>query len=86
MKEFVIICDVTCDLNEELRKRFNIEYVKGHMTTPEGKEIETDWERDLTSSTTLTKLSLLRPHSLPKFTIALLAPKFPVALLAPHVS
>ena len=46
MKEFVIICDVTCDLNEELRKRFNIEYVKGHMTTPEGKEIETvlEWK------------------------------------------
>lgn len=41
MSDFVIICDVTCDLNDELRKRFNIEYVKGHMTTPDGKEHQT---------------------------------------------
>jgi len=38
MSKFVIICDVTCDLNKELRDRFDIEYVKGHMTCPDGKE------------------------------------------------
>ena len=38
MSKFIIICDVTCDLNKELRERFNIEYVKGHMTGPDGKE------------------------------------------------
>ena len=38
MNKFVIICDVTCDLNKELRERFNIEYIKGHMTGTDGKE------------------------------------------------
>lgn len=45
MNKFVIICDVTCDLNKELRDKYNIEYVKGHMTGPDGKERITvlDW-------------------------------------------
>ena len=44
MKKFVILPDVTCDLSEELRKRFDIEYVKGHIVFPDkvdhnGKEL-----------------------------------------------
>ena len=33
MKKFVILPDVTCDLSEELRKRFDIEYIKGHIVS-----------------------------------------------------
>ena len=45
MEKFVIICDVTCDLNKELRDKYDIKYVKGHMTGPDGKERVTtlDW-------------------------------------------
>ena len=45
MDKFVIICDVTCDLNKELRDKYGIKYVKGHMTGPDGKERITtlDW-------------------------------------------
>ena len=38
MNKYVIICDVTCDLNKELRDKYDIKYVKGHMTGPDGKE------------------------------------------------
>lgn len=37
-KDFVILADTACDLNEELRKRFNIEYVSSHIVYPDGKE------------------------------------------------
>ena len=45
MNKFVIICDVTCDLNKDLREKYDIEYIKGHMTGPDGKERITtlDW-------------------------------------------
>ncbi len=34
MKNYVILVDVNSDLSPELRKRFNIEYLKAHITTP----------------------------------------------------
>ena len=37
-KEFVIIPDVNCDLNDELRKEYDIEVILGHYITPDGKE------------------------------------------------
>lgn len=40
MKKFVILPDVTCDLSEELRKKFDIEYVKGHIVFPDQVERE----------------------------------------------
>jgi len=40
MKKFVILPDVTCDLSEELRKKFDIEYVKGHIVFPDKVERE----------------------------------------------
>ena len=40
MKKFVILPDVTCDLSEELRQRFDIEYVKGHIVFPDKVERE----------------------------------------------
>ena len=40
MKKFVILPDVTCDLSEELRKRFDIEYIKGHIVFPDKVERE----------------------------------------------
>jgi len=40
MKKFVILPDVTCDLSEELRKRFDIEYIKGHIVFPDKIERE----------------------------------------------
>lgn len=38
MKKFVILPDVTCDLSDELRKEYDIEYVKGHLVLPGGEE------------------------------------------------
>ena len=40
MKKFVILPDVTCDLSAELRERFDIEYVKGHIVFPDNVERE----------------------------------------------
>ena len=44
-KKFVILPDVTCDLNKERRKEFDIQIVSGHVKYPNGKEEETmlDW-------------------------------------------
>lgn len=38
MSRFAILCDCTCDLTEEIRKRFDIDYIKGHIAFPDGKE------------------------------------------------
>ena len=46
---FIIIADSACDLSNELRQRFNIEYVKGHMTLPDGTERRTTLEWDFTT-------------------------------------
>lgn len=35
---FAIVCDVTCDLNAQLRAEFDIEYVPGTITFPDGTE------------------------------------------------
>lgn len=37
-KDFAILADVTCDLSEELRSIYDIEYIGGYYTTPDGKE------------------------------------------------
>ena len=46
MAEFVIIADVSCDLNKEIRNKYNIDYLKGHLTLPSGEDIYStlDWE------------------------------------------
>ncbi|MCL2256063.1 MAG: DegV family EDD domain-containing protein, partial [Firmicutes bacterium] len=44
--DYAIICDSTCDLSEEMRKRFEVDgYIKSHMTIPDGREIDAtlDW-------------------------------------------
>lgn len=46
---FVILADSACDLSKELRERFNIEYVMGHMTLPDGTERRTTLEWDFTT-------------------------------------
>lgn len=38
MYDFVIVGDGTCDLNEELRKKYDIEYITGHMHYPDGQD------------------------------------------------
>ncbi len=40
MEKFVILADITCDLGKELRAEYDIEYINGHFTTPDGKEHE----------------------------------------------
>ena len=35
---FAIVCDVTCDLNAQLRAEYGIEYVPGTITFPDGSE------------------------------------------------
>ena len=37
-KKFVIMPDTTCDLSEALQKEYEIDVIKGHFTTPDGKE------------------------------------------------
>jgi len=46
MNNFEIICDVCCDLNSELRAKYNIKYVSCHYTTPSGekKDAYCDWD------------------------------------------
>ena len=46
---FVILSDSACDLTKELRERFNVEYVMGHMTLPDGTERRTTLEWDFTT-------------------------------------
>ncbi len=36
--KFVILPDVTCDLSEELREKFDIEFINGHLKTPDGQD------------------------------------------------
>ena len=45
-KKFVILPDVTCDLNAELRNKYNIDVVLGHVSYPNGKEETSmlDWK------------------------------------------
>ena len=44
MSNFTIFADVTCDLTKNIRLEYNIEYFKGHMTLPNGNEVETELE------------------------------------------
>jgi DegV family protein with EDD domain len=45
-RQFVILPDVCCDLNKQLREEYSIDYVPCHMTTPDGEEHLTllDWD------------------------------------------
>ena len=38
MEKFVILPDITCDLGKELREEYDIGFVNGHFTTPDGTE------------------------------------------------
>lgn len=46
MDKFVILLDSTCDLTKELRDKYGVEYIFGHLKTPDGKEqvCPLDWE------------------------------------------
>ena len=46
MENYIILSDVTCDLSEEIRTRFNIEdYITGHVQFSDGRDFKTtlDW-------------------------------------------
>ena len=46
MEKYVILADVTCDLNEQIRKKIGMEdYVRGHVHFDDGRDIPTtlDW-------------------------------------------
>ena len=45
-KDFAIVADITCDLSEELQKKFGLEVIMGHYTTPDGVEHDSflSWE------------------------------------------
>ena len=38
MREFEIIADATCDLEEALQKKYNVKIVPGHVRYPDGSE------------------------------------------------
>lgn len=46
MRNFVILPDVTCDLSEELRNKYDIQFINGHIKLPDGQEIPSflKWE------------------------------------------
>ena len=46
MEKFVILGDSCCDLTKELRQKYDVEYIHGHMTLPDGKEVDTvlNWD------------------------------------------
>ena len=39
MGHFVILPDVTCDLSEELRIKYDIQFINGHLRMPDGRDI-----------------------------------------------
>ncbi len=45
-KQFVILPDVTCDLNAEIRKKYDIDVIYGHVRYPNGQEEKSmlDWK------------------------------------------
>jgi DegV family protein with EDD domain len=49
LKKYVIIADSTSDLSEELRKEYEIDYITGYATFPDGKEHVTKLEWDVIS-------------------------------------
>lgn len=50
-KKYVILCDNSCEFSEDVRKKYDIEVILGHFTTPDGKEHQAfldwnEWDRD----------------------------------------
>ena len=46
MEKFVILPDITCDLNADIRNKYDIDVVLGHVSYPNGKEENSmlDWK------------------------------------------
>lgn len=63
MEKFVILPDVTCDLNAEIRKKYDIQIITGHVHYPNGVEEESmlSWE----------ECSFLKEHTSEEFYEAL---------------
>ena len=47
MKKFAILCDATCDLNEQFRSQYDIHVVPGHITLPDKTDLPSPmkWDR-----------------------------------------
>ena len=64
--KFAIVCDVTCDLNAQLRAEYDIEYVPGTITFPNGKEETSflDWSecKNIPNCTSEAFYSLLKKN------------------------
>ncbi len=45
MDDFVIVTDAFCELNSKIRREFNIDFIPGHITFPDGSEnhLTLDW-------------------------------------------
>lgn len=61
-KSFVILPDVTCDLSEEIRKEFDIDFIHGHYKTPDGKDHDANLTWEDTSSEEFYKQLKLAPN------------------------
>lgn len=50
MRQFTILADATCDLNEQFRSEYDIKVVAGHFTTPDHTEYDSmpAWEHGMT--------------------------------------
>ena len=47
MSNFAIVTDSFCELNEKIRKEFDIDFVPGHFTMPDGSEKNLNLEWDI---------------------------------------
>lgn len=47
MYDFAILCDATSDLTEQIRKRFDIDYIKGHIVLADRKDYACSLEWDI---------------------------------------
>lgn len=50
MEKFVILCDITCDLNEQFQKEYGIDVLRGHITLPDKTEKLSNFKWEDTTS------------------------------------
>lgn len=62
MQKFVILPDVTCDLGKELREEYEIEFINGHYTTPDGADHDSFLEWTDTTPSEFYKALRAKPN------------------------
>ena len=50
MKKFILLCDIHCDLSEQLQREFDIKVLRGHITLPDKTETVSDYKWENTTA------------------------------------